>query len=71
MGAETIQKTRENAKSQMSRGNIFKYLGIITLVAVIGFSFAGCDDAFGDKDKDDDKNENRHPCPARAGARRV
>ena len=35
MGAETISKNGRSSKSLMSRGNFFKYFGIISFVAVI------------------------------------
>jgi len=46
--------------------NIFKLLGIIALVAIIGFSFAACDNGDGDKG-DDGKKEEDTPISSFAG----
>jgi uncharacterized repeat protein (TIGR02543 family) len=43
---------------EFSMKNLFKFLGIITLVAVIGFSFTTCGDGNNDNNQTQDSNDN-------------
>ena len=47
-------------KNTIKLKNTVKLLGIIALVAVIGFSFAGCDDLLGSLTKKDDTNTDTY-----------